>query len=145
MHGLAEQRQHDQHDQVAGELQRKGGSNRGVDDQLVTECDLADQPGVACDADRPALQCLLCGEPGPQCDGDEQQKALAVHRSGAKYGRENEVIYREQRERVNECPGEAADAAQIARKQFAMEEVGEQRTMPRKAGLHLPCVRVAAF
>ena len=145
MHGFAEQRQHDQHDQVAGELQRQGGRDRGVDDQLVTECDLADQPGVACDADRSALQRLLRGEPRPQRDRDEQQEALAVHRPGAKYGREDEVIDREQRQRVHECPREPADAAEVARKQLAMEEVGEQRAMPRKACLRLSCVRAAAL
>ena len=76
--GLAERGEHDEHGEVAGELQRERRRDRRVDDELVRERDLADQPGVAGEADRRALQAFLRREPRPQRDGDEQQEALAA-------------------------------------------------------------------
>ena len=48
----------DEHGEVARELQRERRRDRRVDDELVRKRDLADQPGVAGEADRRALQRL---------------------------------------------------------------------------------------
>src|ERR1700694_5079579 len=91
MHGLAEQRQYDQHAEVADKLQRERRGDGSVDDDLVRERDLADQTGVSGNADRSTLQSFLRREPGPQRDRDEDQEALTIHWPGAKYGCEDEV------------------------------------------------------
>ena len=99
-HRLAEQRQHDQHAEVADKLQRERGSDGSINHDFVWKGDLADQSGVTGKTDRSALQALLRGEPGPQRDRDEDQEALPVHCSRAKHGREDKMVYGKQRKRV---------------------------------------------
>ncbi len=70
-HGLAEQRQHDQHDEVAGELQRERRRDGRVDDELVRERDLADQPAVAGAATSRAAS--------PSCAASHGQSATATN------------------------------------------------------------------
>src|SRR6266436_8473471 len=132
MHGLAEQCQYDQHDEVADKLQCERRGDGSVDDDLVRECDLADQAGVSGDADRSTLQGFLRREPGPQRDSDQDQEALTVHWPSAKYGREYEVVHGKQCQRMQQCPRKTADASEIARKKLASKEIGEQRPMTRE-------------
>src|ERR1700730_2206252 len=133
MHGLAEQRQYDQHAEVADKLQRERRGDGSVDDDLVRERDLADQTGVSGNADRSTLQGFLRREPGPERDRDEDQKALTVHWAGAKYSCEDKVVDGEQCQRMQQRPRKTADASEIARKKLASKEIGEQRPMPRDA------------
>ena len=91
------------------------------------------QSGVSADAEGSSLQTLLRGKPRPERDRDEDEKALAIHRSGAKYGSEDEVIHGKQRERMQQCPCEAADASEVARKELAPEKIKKQSPMAREA------------
>src|ERR1700686_4435745 len=133
MHRLAEQRQYDQHGEVADKLQRERRGDGSVDDDLVWERDLADQTGVSGDADRSTLQGFLRREPGPQRHRDEDQKALTVHWPGAKYGCEDEVVDGKQCLDGNQRPHSTADASEIARIKLASKEIGEQRRTARDA------------
>ena len=65
MNGLAGEPKHQQHGEVADELQRKRRRDRRVDDDLVRKRDLPDQTGVSAETHGAALQPLLRGEPGP--------------------------------------------------------------------------------
>ena len=142
VHRLAEQRQHDQHHEVAHELQHEGRGYRGVDDQLVRKGRLADQPGIAGDGDRAALSASCAASHGQSATATKSRKLLPSIGPGAEDAGEHEVIHGEQGERVHERPRHAADAAEVAREQFAAEEIGEQRARargPRRgtdAGLH---------
>ena len=82
----------DEHREVARELQRERGRDRRIDDELVRKRDLADEPRVAGEAHRRALQAFLRREPRPQRDGDEQQEARAVEAPGAEHRREHEMV-----------------------------------------------------
>ena len=86
-------------------------------------------PGVRGEAHRAALHRLLRGEPRPQRDGDEGQEALRRRTRGAKHHREHEAIDAEQRERMQQRPREAGDAAEIARRELALEEIAEERAI----------------
>ena len=78
MHRLAVHDERDQHRDVARELQRSVAHDRRVDDELVRKRHLADEPRVAAEAGRAALDALLRGKPRPQRDGDEGEEALVA-------------------------------------------------------------------
>src|SRR3954453_11659492 len=125
MDRFAEHGQRKQHGEIACELERQGCRDGCVDDELVAEGDLANEPGIAADAGRTPLESFLRGEPGPQGYRDEGQEALAVHGTRLEDGGEDVVINREQGQGMTEGPGEAADAAEIPRKELATEKIRE--------------------
>ncbi len=125
--------QHRENREIACKLQHERRGDRREDDELVRERDLADHARIAGEADGAALQRLLCRKPGPQRDGDERKEASAGESGGAKDVREDEVVNAKQRERRQQRPREAGDAAEVARRQLAPEEVDEQRAVARDA------------
>ena len=64
-HRFAEEREHDQHHEVARELQHERRRDRGINHELVRKGDLANEPRVAADRHRASLQRFLSREPGP--------------------------------------------------------------------------------
>ena len=93
--------------------------------------DLSNEACVRGKAHRRPLQPLLRGKPWPERDRNECEKAFPGESRRSKYRREHEVVDGQQRERMQQRPREARDAAEIAGIQFAPEEVGKQRAIAR--------------
>src|SRR6185312_2457591 len=80
MDRLAGDLQHDEHDDIANELDRESRADGREHDNLMRERDLPDHAGIARETERTALQRFLRREPRPQRDGDEGEEALAGER-----------------------------------------------------------------